>query len=134
MKEDSIEKPKWIKVLNWIAIIFFLGAVISLFVFMGMDFGGLGMLILSVPLAGVGVLLLSFNFFYYIKRRNKVLGNILLSILLIFFGIVFIISTLGLMRIQPFDYWDIADWFLYPLQIVIIIFLIILVYYLNKKN
>ncbi|MEI6849927.1 MAG: hypothetical protein WCK29_02730, partial [archaeon] len=47
--------------------------------------------------------------------------------------IVFIISTLGLMRIPPFDYWDIAGFFLYPLQIVIVIFLIGLVYFVNKN-
>ena len=68
----------------------------------------------------------------YLKRKNKKLARIISVFLLSAFGILFIISTLGLFRIPPFYSWDIARWFAWPFQLVITIFLIITTIIINK--
>ncbi len=113
-------------------ILLFLG-IMSVFIILPNDEFGLGVLLISFPLVVISLLLFSFNLVIYFREKNKALGNWIFGLLLAFLSIIFIISTIGLFDIQPFGRWDIAGWFLYPLQIVIIIILIVYEFQLNKK-
>ncbi len=99
------------------------------------EFGYIVILIISFPALGIGMLLLTFNLVYYLKKNNKEsIGNFILWILLIFFGAVFIISSLGLINVSPFERWDIAGWFAWPFQLIIVIMLIVLIVVLNRDK
>ena len=124
----EIKKIRWF---NIIGIIILVLGVISLFAFQNDEFG-LHITLISLPLIILSVFFFIFNLVYYFKNKNKFLGSIIFGILLVFFVLVLIISTLGLFRTMPFDHWDIAGWFLYPLQIVIVIILIISEIIINR--
>lgn len=133
--DEVNSRPTWLKVFNWVALLLFVLTIVSFIIFLNMEFGGIGVLIVSIPLAGIALLLLSFNPLYSLrKHKMTVTANIILWILLIFFGIVFIISSLGLMHFSPFERWDIAGWFAWPFQLIIVVFLIVFIAFLNKHN
>jgi len=128
----------WLKTLGIISIILVIIDIILMLVVFFSDadrlgraiFGGLILfpfLVLVVGIWLVGFLLV------YLKKKNNALGNIISWGGLTIFGVIFIISILGLFRLPPFDYWDIAGWFVWPFQLVIVIFFIIFTIIVNKK-
>jgi|SRR3989344_4087279 len=68
-----------------------------------------------------------------LKNGRKITANTISILGLVIFGLIFLISTLGLFRIMPFYRWDIAGWFAWPFQLVIVIFFIVSTIIINKK-
>ena len=129
---------KSIKVLGIISIIIIVLEVI-LGVWASYTDSGLGASLLIVlillPLFGIilGAWIIGFLIFY-LKKKNKRIANMIVLIGLIILGIIFIISLLGLFGIMPFDAWDVAGWFAWPFQVLILIFFIIMKRIVNSKK
>ena len=127
----------WIKTLGIISIaLIILDIILMIIVGSTGDGLGAGLMIglILLPFLGIiiGIWLISFLLVYLIKK-NKALAKILSIIGLVFFGIVFLISILGLFRIMPFENWDIGGWFAWPFQVIIVIFFIVSTIVTNRK-
>lgn len=91
-------------------------------------------LIIVIPTTSliVGSWLVGFLIFY-LKEKNKNAANIISGSCLTIFGTIFLISILGLLKIDPFYMWDFAGGFFWPLQLVIVITFAITTVVINKK-
>jgi hypothetical protein len=128
----------WVKTLGIISIVLIVLDIILMIIAASTGDGlGAGLLIALIlfPLLAIiiGAWLIGF-LLIYIKNRNKTLANIIAVSGLVLFSIIFIISILGLFNIMPLERWDIAGWFAWPFQLIIIVFFIISTIIINKKD
>ncbi|MBP7708773.1 hypothetical protein KA107_03735 [Candidatus Pacearchaeota archaeon] len=124
------------KKLNITGLIFFILAILFWFIdiFLLNDEFGIGILIIGIPLLGIAIIFWFLSFVFYLASKKPKIAKMTAIILLIFFSVVLISSILGLMSIGPFEYWDIAGWFVWPLQVIIVVSLIIVTIKLNKMG
>jgi len=126
------EKPKYLKVLNWIAVFLFVIAAITFVMSFTLEFGILNFFIFGVPALGLGLILWAFNLVYYFKKNDKIkTGNWIFGILLSIFSLILIFSILEKLGIQQFG--DVSGQFILPVQIALVVFLAIFLFMLNKK-
>ena len=129
----------WVKISGIISIILIILDIILMIILPMKDeigFGSaflIGYFLLPLLVIIIGSWLIGFLLFY-LRNKNKCFANIISISGLTLFSIIFIISILGLFRIMPFYRWDIAGWFLWPFQLVIIIFFIVFTIIINKKQ
>ncbi|MBN1779105.1 MAG: hypothetical protein JW816_02700 [Candidatus Buchananbacteria bacterium] len=129
--------PTWLKTLLTISIILSIIDIVLTILVLSISKDPIGRaivggLLLSFLVIIIGMWLLGFLLNYF-KKKSKVITNIISIVGLVIFGLTFSISTLGLLRIMPFDRWDIAGWFAWPFQLIIVIFFMISTIVLNKK-
>jgi len=123
----------WVKTLGIISIILIILDVILMVIYDNV----LGAILIFLPFFGIiiGFWIFGFLFFYLKKHSLSLVANIISICGLVLFCIVFLISALELFfKIMPFGRLDIAGWFIWPFQLIIIIFFVIATIIINKKN
>ena len=143
----DMNKPSWIKVMNWISLFFLIIIPLIWVLFLrAIDEFLFAFLIIVVPSITIGLCLLSFNLIHYFKENNLSLGKWLVCILIFVFGIIFLISLgaekfifniFGIDITGPPVYWNGPSWVfksLWPLYSGVLIFLVIILVILNKKD